>query len=349
LSAADAGNVANAGRIEWVDDAKGIGIVLVVFGHLLSSAFHAGVAVDEKVWTIVDSTLYGFHMPLFFFLAGLFARQSLARRGSAAFVRGKFVELAYPYALWSVIQGLVEWRFGGAGRGPQLGEVIAFPWLPREQYWYLYALLLMYLVYVPFAKAPGRWQWGIAAAAVVLFILPLQTPWFGLAGFSVGLVFFLAGSMLVDRVRAPRLGRLASASLAGLGFLALALAGSALFGAALPHLRLSTGMTGHPGVFAALALVGVAASLCLAWALQGRSSPSLFAYIGRRSLPVYLAHMIPGAGARLVAMSLFGWKSPAALVLLSVLAGIAGPILLFELGEAAGVRFLFRAPGRHVD
>jgi peptidoglycan/LPS O-acetylase OafA/YrhL len=184
---------------------------------------------------------------------------------------------------------------------------------------------------------------------VVVFFLPLQTPWFGLAGFSVGLVFFLAGSLLVDRVHAPRLGRLASLGLAGLGSLALALAGSALFGAALPHLRLSTGMAGHPVVFAGLALVGVAASLCLAWALQGRGSPSLFAYLGRRSLPIYLAHMIPGAGARLVGLSVFGWTSPTALVLLSVVAGLVGPLLLVEFGEVAGVRWLFRAPGRQVD
>lgn len=44
-------------RIEWVDRAKGIGIILVILGH---------VTFPNEVKTL----LYSFHMPLFFFLAG---------------------------------------------------------------------------------------------------------------------------------------------------------------------------------------------------------------------------------------------------------------------------------------
>ncbi|MBR3988301.1 MAG: acyltransferase family protein [Clostridia bacterium] len=51
------GSVSTSGRVEWVDIAKGIGIILVIIGHL-------GVPYTD-LW------IYTFHMPLFFFLSGV--------------------------------------------------------------------------------------------------------------------------------------------------------------------------------------------------------------------------------------------------------------------------------------
>ena len=45
-------------RIEWLDIAKGVGIILVIFGHTLASG--------STPWRLI----YSFHMPLFFILAG---------------------------------------------------------------------------------------------------------------------------------------------------------------------------------------------------------------------------------------------------------------------------------------
>ena len=58
-------------RLGWLDAAKGLGIILVVIGH---------------VWTRgpVRDTIYAFHMPLFFLLAALavvFTLASLAQKG----------------------------------------------------------------------------------------------------------------------------------------------------------------------------------------------------------------------------------------------------------------------------
>lgn len=45
-------------RVSWIDVLKGIGIVLVVIGHIYLNP-------------IVDNWLYSFHMPLFFLAGGL--------------------------------------------------------------------------------------------------------------------------------------------------------------------------------------------------------------------------------------------------------------------------------------
>lgn len=53
-------------RTEWVDYAKAIGIILVVFGHVNRGIYDAGFGLPESIHSVVDSVIYSFHMPLFF-------------------------------------------------------------------------------------------------------------------------------------------------------------------------------------------------------------------------------------------------------------------------------------------
>ena len=50
-------------RIDYIDAARGIAMLLVILGHCCSS--NTGV---------VNRTVLSFHMPLFFFLSGMFAK-----------------------------------------------------------------------------------------------------------------------------------------------------------------------------------------------------------------------------------------------------------------------------------
>ena len=45
-------------RLEWIDLAKGIGIILMIIGHMPS------------IPSAVHNWIFSFHMPLFFFLSG---------------------------------------------------------------------------------------------------------------------------------------------------------------------------------------------------------------------------------------------------------------------------------------
>ncbi|WP_043367549.1 acyltransferase family protein, partial [Cupriavidus sp. WS] len=59
-------------RDVWVDNAKGIGIILVVYGHVARGLHSAGIWSDATSFSFLDSAVYSFHMPLFFFLSGLY-------------------------------------------------------------------------------------------------------------------------------------------------------------------------------------------------------------------------------------------------------------------------------------
>ena len=77
-------------RLAWIDALKGFGILLVVFAHyMLPQA--------------LDTYIFSFHMPLFFFVSGFlfnFAKYS----GSAAnFIKGRCRSLIIPYFAFAVI------------------------------------------------------------------------------------------------------------------------------------------------------------------------------------------------------------------------------------------------------
>ena len=66
-------------RIEWIDTAKGLGLLLVFIGHLHPP--------------YISTWIYTFHMPLFFFLSGLVFTHHPLR----TFVSKKFTRLIIPY------------------------------------------------------------------------------------------------------------------------------------------------------------------------------------------------------------------------------------------------------------
>jgi fucose 4-O-acetylase-like acetyltransferase len=59
-------------RIAWADYAKGMGIILVVYGHSARGLMSSGMIPSVSIFSVVDYTIYTFHMPLFFFLSVMF-------------------------------------------------------------------------------------------------------------------------------------------------------------------------------------------------------------------------------------------------------------------------------------
>ena len=83
--------VPGGGRLEWVDVARGVGIVAVVVGH---------------VWTRgpLRDAVYSFHMPLFFLLSGLLSRP----QAHGAFALRQFGSQMRPYAAFLTLLILAD-------------------------------------------------------------------------------------------------------------------------------------------------------------------------------------------------------------------------------------------------
>jgi len=80
-------------RINWIDLVKGFGIVLVIYAHN---------------FPYLETYIYGFHMPLFFFISGLFHPKEL----NITIVKKRAKQILLPYFLWSFLLFLF-WFFIG--------------------------------------------------------------------------------------------------------------------------------------------------------------------------------------------------------------------------------------------
>ena len=88
--------------------------------------------------------IYAFHMPLFFMLSGLFLWSSLGRDG---FLRSRWSQLIYPYLLWSLVTVTLEMVLARYVNSPlTMRDALLIPFVPLEQFWFLYALLASQLV-----------------------------------------------------------------------------------------------------------------------------------------------------------------------------------------------------------
>jgi acyltransferase len=77
----------NKSRVQWVDTAKALAIIFVVMGHM---------GYSEEVRTLI----YGFHMPLFFMLSGMFVS---TKDNFHQFLLKKMKTLLVPYLCFNVI------------------------------------------------------------------------------------------------------------------------------------------------------------------------------------------------------------------------------------------------------
>lgn len=75
-------------RIEWVDIAKGIGIICVVIGH---------TGISD---TLLGRIIYLFHMPLFFYISGYLYKK---QENMKAHLKNKSIQLLIPYFIFLFI------------------------------------------------------------------------------------------------------------------------------------------------------------------------------------------------------------------------------------------------------
>ncbi|OHD38167.1 MAG: hypothetical protein A2015_15015 [Spirochaetes bacterium GWF1_31_7] len=83
-------------REQWIDTAKGIGILLVVVGHV----FIEGNMFSVRRW------IYSFHMPLFFFISGYLYRIS-KNVDFKIYIKNKFSLLIYPYFIFGFLSYII--------------------------------------------------------------------------------------------------------------------------------------------------------------------------------------------------------------------------------------------------
>ncbi len=318
-------------RSLWVDYAKAIGIILVVYGHVARGVHSAGLSIDEGIYRMVDAVIYSFHMPLFFFLSGVFFLSSLQKHGVPGTLAAKLRTVAWPYLVWSVVQGLVEIQLSRLTNGSVVpADVAALLWQPRAQFWFLYALFFISAIALPVYRwLPVRWQPAVPVLACLAYLYGNSLP----GGIPLVFVIQYAPYFACGVV----FGRMANVTVSSRpGWVAAA----AVTLAVVAH-SISLGPLGFEPVarwsHLALAMVCIVAVVaCCQW--LARWHLHWLAALGRASLAIYVMHILAGSGARIVMQKMMGVDAVAVHLVVGTVAGIVVPLLALGLIERLGLR-----------
>ncbi|AJQ92830.1 acyltransferase family protein [Gynuella sunshinyii] len=326
-------------RTYWVDYAKAIGILLVVYGHVARGLENGGIVIPEQLfgaYQLTDSIVYSFHMPLFFFLSGLFFQHSFSKRGGGQLVLSKIDTVFYPYVLWSIIQGCTEVLLSHYTNGDlTLSRVFTLLWSPRAQFWFLYALFFVFVAAsLIFSLVPEKFTLVIFILAVLANIFRSHMPPDIISTYiSRHFVFFAFGIIFSQYFRADRLAS---------PFMLLMMLAAFIGSQYLYHryLLLHEAKT----VFSLLlALVSIMAVVSLS-AFLARKYYRTLAYLGYASMAIYLMHTLAGSGTRVILKSFLGVTDLSVHLLLGNIMAVLGPIIALRIIDHYNIPYLLSAP-----
>ena len=300
-------------RIEWIDAARGLGIILVVYGHVLIGAVAAGLMTKDNPLWLSDYAIYTFHMPLFFVLAGLNVERSIAK-GKKGFLINKLWTIAYPYFLWSAIQGGIQLALPGMVNHQRSAMFLTtILWRPIAQFWFLYALFLCHMA----ALLVGQRRWllgavGLAAYAASLADIGRPTTYV--------LGFYVAGIFLSDVLKqwTPSLKNC----------VAWVLGYGVLFAIAEHFGRRASGETTTSIFSLPATLLGMALLCTLAQLVAhlGGWLSRVLTGLGVMSMTIYILHVLAATSAR-IALKRFGLTHLTEELVIGTIAGIVLPVI----------------------
>jgi uncharacterized membrane protein YcfT len=331
-SAATPGSVPPAGRrVDWVDYAKGICIIMVVMMHSVLGVEAA--AGQTGFMHLVVMFAKPFRMPDFFLISGLFV-SVVIDRDWRVYLDRKVVHFAYFYVLWVTIQfGFKAPSFAAESGWAHVGLLYLESFIePFGTLWFIYLLPIFFVVIKATRRMPWPLIWGLAA---LLEMAHVATGWTAIDEFCARFVYIYSGTIfanyvfaLSDRARArPH----------------LALAGLALW-ALVNGSLVALGVSEWPLISIALGLPGACAIVTLGTLLARAHWLTFLRFCGEHSIVIYLAFFLPMATTRTLLLRT-GWIGDIGTISLIVtVVGVVGALAIWRIALAAGATFLFERP-----
>jgi uncharacterized membrane protein YcfT len=325
-------------RLDWVDVAKGICIILVVMMHSTLGVEKA--AGEEGFMHYVVTFARPFRMPDFFLISGLFLALVIDRPWRLYLDR-KVVHFAYFYFLWLVIQGAARWPAVAMEEG--FGEVVHQFLLslvdPFGTLWFIY-LLPIFFVFAKLVK--GAPPLLVLAFAAGLESLRVETGWMVPDEFCARLFYVMLGWYGAPLIFAFAEKVRQRPALALPGLAAWAFVHSwAVFG----------GISEQIGVSLVLGVAGALAIVATAALLAGSKAAEPLRYAGERSIVVYLAFFLPMVITRVVLLKTGVITDIGAISAIVTAVGVVVPLILhWGVVKTGWGTFLFERPRTfHID
>ncbi len=338
----------SAPRIDWVDTAKGICIILVVMLH---TTLGLEAASGQRGWmhAIVEFSR-PFRMPDFFMISGLFLAATIDRPWRH-YIDRKVIHFFYFYVLWVIIQFAFKAPFmvmDGNSENAVLRSFVFTFVQPFGTLWFIYMLPVFFVV----AKLFKNHKWVLLSLATVLQIVPVSThDVFALVAKALGVVEVEGHFVLVDEfasylvyfvggyVFAPYIFKLADFVRNNV---IMGLLGVAVWFTINLTLVL-IGWSGLPIISLALGAAGALAIVALATLIADKVKT--LTHLGANSIVIYLAFFLPMVISRLMILKFVPWMDAGTMALICLTFSVATPMIGYWIIQKTGLgMFLFHRP-----
>ena len=301
-------------REKWVDDVKVIACILVVLGHFFQSMTKANILPASDLYKWFNTTIYYFHVPLFFICSGYLYQKYSRVNGFKSWKRNmakKAMALGVPYVTFSTATWILKTVFSGSVNDQigGLGDTLLFH--PTAPYWYLYALFFIFLVTPTFSTVKMASIGLTAAIAVKAYILTGGTGIYAVSTVLANEIWFVLG-MSVCAFNVELRGKKLQGAVIGLLFLGLSVA---VHIAGIKNLTVSFVL----GVMACIAVIFLVAA-------YEEKTGNVMGFLAKYTMPIFLMHTLFAAPTRAVLLKI-GVTNAAAHVVLGLGISFAGPIV----------------------
>lgn len=339
------------GRFPWIDYARGIAILLVIYRHVYEGISRAGLGGGQYSYLEhANIIFYSFRMPLFFILSGVFIGKSLAKRGMGQLLHNKFSTLLYPYFLWATLQvtlQLILNKYVNADRTlADYGNILVFP-RRIDQFWYLYALFNVSVFYMFTRQVLKLRLWQQLAGGILMYLLSSYASThhvdLGLLHDILHYYFFFA---LGDLISNKMLDKSMHTHYASWKFFLLLLPMFAAGQYYFLHTNLQNGNNMYveayqPVLFAFIALSGCAFMVSISFILERYNVLKILRVVGYHSLYIYLTHVLVASACRMLLVKALGITQLPLLLAICLPVATVVPILLYKAAMHYGLWWLY--------
>jgi uncharacterized membrane protein YcfT len=318
-------------RIDWVDYAKGICIVMVVMMHsVLGVELAAG---QTGFMHVLVAFAKPFRMPDFFLISGLFL-SVVIDRDWRTYLDRKVVHFAYFYVLWVTIQfGFKAPSFAAESGWTHVGYLYLESFVePFGTLWFIYLLPVFFVVTKATRNLPPMLIWGVAA---LLEMAHVVTGWTVIDEFCARFVYFYSGYLFAAHVfgLSDRARTRPGWALAGLALWAL-LDGGLVY----------SGTSEWPLISLALGLAGACAIVTSGTLLARAHQLNFLRFCGEHSIVIYLAFFLPMAATRTLLLRTGLIHDIGTISLIVTVVGVVGALAIWRIALKVGANFLFERP-----
>jgi fucose 4-O-acetylase-like acetyltransferase len=312
-----------------MDAAKGLAIILVVFGHVLGGVLTRDWLAVKGPWRGVYDFIYLFHMPLFFMISGLLLRDAACLKPVDALV-SRVGSIVWPYLLWDVSIRWALLPFIGHLMGSPPADLGALQWLTKallgELSWFFWTLFLLQAIYIVVSRAP---LWPLL---ILSFIIAATFPNSGLGSIQ-SLIDYMPFLLVGVAAHSYRNHLEIEGSLWQLA--------TAIFVFTFIALCVGMGWTDFRPFRLFCSLAGIFATIIIVQCMRKNFLVGFLSRLGIASLAVFVMHPYFQGAARVLVSKVFGCE-PFIHILVQTIAAITGPFLIWLMVERIGASWLFR-------